>query len=240
MNRTPSESKPDLAALQERIGYRFRDANLLQNAMTHASYLSGNGSNEKGRSDNERLEFLGDAVLELCVSEYLFTQHGEMDEGYMTRARAAAVCEDALFQAAQHIDLGSAVFLGAGEHRSGGAQKPSILSDAMEALIAAVFLDGGYQAARDLVHRFAPASIEDSAVHPPNDAKTRLQEYLQRDGSVSIQYKIVAEQGPAHDKHFVARVDAGGKTLGEGQGHSKKEAEQAAASQALGKLGVEV
>lgn len=241
MSKHETLDKPNdqaLDALQERIAYRFRDLSLLENALTHSSYIASGGKETENMRDNERLEFLGDAVLELCVTDHLYRSF-DMQEGQMTRTRASAVCEDALFHVAQAIDLQDCLFLSAGESRSGGRGKASIVSDALEALLAAVYLDGGFGAAMDFVARFVLPSIETVAAVDRSDPKTRLQEWLQRDGSVQIHYAIVSEEGPAHEKTFVVAVEVDGRALGQGKGKNKKEAEQAAALCALSVLGEE-
>ena len=213
-----------LKELQERIGYHFKKEKLLRQALTHTSY---------GGENNERLEFLGDAVLELCASTYLFRNYPDMSEGYMSRTRAAAVCESALFRAAQSIGLGECLFLGKGEERMGGRQKPSIVSDAFEALIGAIYCESGFDAAE----KFILAHISFSVGGPAEgkDSKTRLQELLQH-GTVNIVYHLLEERGPDHDKWFVIEVRCNDEFLGKGEGRSKKEAEKAAAQAALEKL----
>ncbi len=217
-----------LGQLQERIGYRFRDEALLRQALTHTSY---------GGKDNERLEFLGDAVLELCASRYLFETYPAMREGRMSRARAAAVCEKALFRAAQPIGLGEYLFLGKSEEHTGGRQKPSVVSDAFEALIGAIYCEGGMEAAEAFILRHVPFSVDDPA--EDRDCKTRLQELLQQHGTVQIVYQLLEESGPDHDKRFVSEVRCDGAFLGKGEGKSKKESEQAAARAALLRLSSE-
>lgn len=227
MNAKDKRNRP-LQELMEKIGYRFNDANLLNTALTHASASQA--------FNNERLEFLGDAVLELCVSDYLFRSYAHLNEGEMTRARASAVCEDALFQSAKQIALGDFLRLGAGEERMHGREKPSIVSDAMEALIGALYLDGGFDCAMRFVRHFVPNAVLQAMRGKGVDSKTRLQEFLQQKGSVDIVYEITHTQGPDHDKRFFAQVSWKGRVWGRGEGRNKKEAEQCAAQDALEKL----
>lgn len=212
-----------------RIGYTFRDRSLLHQALTHSSYAY-----ENNHRDNERLEFLGDAVLGMVCSEFLFTHCPKKPEGDLTRMKAASVSEGTLAQAAREIDLGDFLYLGQGEIASGGAERDSILSDAMEALFAAVLLDGGIEKAQEVIlHTMAPYFQRAAKGRLYKDYKTALQEELQKDPNVSIEYEIVREQGPDHLKTFTARVLCDGKELGRGTGKSKKDAEQQAAKDAL-------
>ncbi len=220
--------------LQEKLQYRFKDLPLLDAALTHASYVKGDG---KASTYNERLEFLGDAVAELCVSEYLFTHYPDMDEGGMTRARALAVYEPALHKIALSLGLGEALLLSRGEERSGGREKPSILADAMEAVIGAVYLDGGLSAASSLILRYAQFSIAEAASGVAGkDYKTLLQEYVQKQRLGTVNYVFTGASGPDHKKVFSMRVDIGGTAMGEGEAGSKQEAGQHAARMALEKL----
>ena len=222
------------AALEERIGYHFREAALLTQAMTHSSY-----ANEKRLAphhDNERLEYLGDAVLELVTSDYLYHRYPEMAEGELTRKRASLVCEDALTEAAHALKLGEEVLLGKGEDRTGGRERKSVLSDACEALIGAVFLDGGLPPAAELIQRFVLREAAVTAKGPWKDHKTALQENVQGRGWGSATYRLVGEKGPAHRREFTAEAIVLGKVLGTGTGGSKKAAEQEAARMALEEL----
>lgn len=219
--------------LQVQIGYEFQQEELLLLALTHPSF-------HQGAHNNQRMEFLGDAVLELCISRLLYDEHPERDEGWMTRTRSTMVCEDALFQTAEEINLGPCLRMSAAEERNGGRYKPSILSDALEALICAVYLDGGWEATREMILRIIPRTDKNMEnQNAVRDPKTRLQEWLQQEGSTDIRYEIIDERGQAHDKTFAARMLHNGKVLGEGEGRSKKEAEQSAALQALQRLQVE-
>ena len=217
--------------LEAGIGYSFADPVLLETALTHSSWAHEHQS----RQDNERLEFLGDAVLELCSSHWLFGHFPKEAEGTLSRKRSAIVCEASLAACARRIGLGKHLLLGNGEQKSGGRDRDSLLSDAFEAVIGAVYLDGGFEAARDFVYAFVMSGAE----HGPAavDAKTVLQELLQKDGEIAIVYRQTDMSGPDHDRQFTVVVEADGKLLGEGTGRSKKQAEQAAASMALKKLG---
>ena len=223
-----------LGALEERLQYQFKDRSLLDVALTHASYVKGDG---RDCAHNERLEFLGDAVVELCVSEHLYKNYPDMDEGHMTRARALAVYERALHQIALSLGVGEALLLSRGEARSGGREKPSILADAMEAVIGAVYLDGGLDAAAALVLRYAAKSIGEAAAGiAAKDYKTMLQEHVQKKHLGAVNYVFTGASGPDHKKLFSMRVEVGGTILGEGEGGSKQEAGQRAAQMALARL----
>lgn len=217
--------------LQDVIGYRFRDITLLETALTHTSYAN---EARKGTRHNERLEFLGDSVLSIVVADYLFT-HKNMPEGELTRMRASLVCESALFAFAQKIRLGEYLRLGHGEERGGGRERPSIVSDAFEALIAALYLDGGIETARAFILPFVTAVISDKLAN--EDYKTRLQEVIQQNREERLRYVVTGESGPDHDKRFVVEVHLNSNCIGTGRGHSKKQAEQMAAKEALALMG---
>lgn len=224
-------TKEHLTELQDRIGYAFSKPEYLKRALMHSSYVPGIGG------DNERMEFLGDAVLELCVSEELFFRFPKMQEGQLTKYRASIVCEDALFRAAKGIGLGEYLLLGRGEDASGGRQKPSILSDAFEAVIAAIYLDGGFTPARDFIHRFVLPLLDLTTPVFEKDHKTRLQELIHaKTHGKQVSYRLVGESGPDHDKTFTMQAMLGDEVLGEGEGHSKQSAGQAAAKDALSRL----
>jgi len=225
-----------LKALQSAIGYEFKDISLLDLALTHTSYAKGDGN---GGEHNERLEFLGDAVLELCVSERLFLDHPELNEGVMTRVRAVSVCEAALHGAAVRLNIGGCLLLSHGEEHSNGRFKPSILADATEAVIGAVFLDGGIDEARRLVMSIAAENIE-AAVKSVNtkDYKTILQEHTQKQHLGNVTYELVGESGPDHKKTFTLRAMIAGEAQCDGSGLSKQEAGQSAARATLEKLGL--
>ena len=221
--------------LEKKLGYTFRDPSLLRAALYHSSYA--NEHRAAGIRSNERLEFLGDAVLGFVTAEYLYAKHPDLPEGDLTRRRAALVCEESLHEVAQALDLGSCLQLGRGEEQGGGRHRPSILADATESVFAAVYLDGGMDAARDLIHRvLLDKEREEQVEERRRDYKTALQELVQRQADQVLTYRMVGEQGPDHAKTFVAEVLLNGEALGSGSGHSKKEAEQAAARTALEKL----
>ncbi len=225
-----------LNALEERLEYQFHDLALLDTALTHTSYVKGDG---RASAHNERLEFLGDAVLELCTSEYLFTRFPDSDEGAMTRLRAQAVCESALYEVAKDYGFGRLLLLGRGEDHSGGREKPSILSDAVEAVIGALYIDGGMEVAKRFIMRFVHKSVEDAmAGRLIKDHKTMLQEYVQKHHMGQIAYELIGSSGPDHNKTFSMRVLVAGETAGTGEGRTKQEAGQHAARAALVEFGV--
>ncbi len=214
--------------LERRLGVRFSDTDLLRRALLHRSWLA---EHQEERS-NERLEFLGDAVLQLAVTTYLFAEHPELPEGELAKVRASIVNERALAGMARDFDVGRALFLGRGEETTGGRDKPSILADAMEAIIGAMYLDGGLERAEDLVLEALGPLIADRVREPgARDYKTRLQEHLAQSGAM-FEY-VMAEQGPDHAKTFTALVVVDGREIGRGEGTSKKRAQQAAARVAL-------
>lgn len=218
--------------LEELLGYRFRNPSLLTLALTHSSF----GNEQGDRRDNERLEFLGDSVLGFLTAEYLFCTFGDLPEGELTRRRANAVCEKTLAEYAHQIKLGDYLRLGKGEQRTGGAERPSILSDAFESVIAAIYLDGGMEAAKRFVLRFVSAAeAEGQGV---TDYKTLLQEVIQKNPDEHLSYVLAAERGPDHDKTFTVEVYLNSNCIGTGEGHSKKKAEQAAACEALALMGI--
>ena len=220
--------------LQESIGYSFHNPELLTEAMTHSSYAH---EQHKGMKYNERLEFLGDAVLSIVVSAYIYKHCPELPEGELTKLRASLVCEKSLFDFAKQIDLGSYLRLSNGERRNGGARRPSIVSDAFEALIAAIYLDGGMEAARKHILRFVIPEIEQHKNHSFKDYKTALQEIIQKNPGEKLEYRLVGSSGPDHDKHFKVEVCLNSNVIGKGGGRSKKEAEQQAAREALELMG---
>ncbi|NLD84024.1 MAG: ribonuclease III [Clostridiales bacterium] len=209
-------------ALMKALQYQFHDSSLLRQALTHPSM---------GRDDNQRLEFLGDAVLQYIMSDLLYKAHPECQEGELTHQRALLVCEAALSQVARGLRVGEALLMDKGEALTGGRQKPSVLCDAMEAILAAVYLDGGMDAARQIVVRFWPRPEE--VQRPMQDSKGALQEFLQQDGAEAPTYEIIAQSGPPHDRVFVAAAYRFGVELAQGSGRTKKQAEQAAALAAL-------
>ena len=225
-----------LSVLEENLRYTFLNRSLLETALTHTSFVKGDG---KHQTHNERLEFLGDAVLELCVSEHLYRDHPEMQEGAMTRHRARLVCEKALFSAAVVLGLPQSLRLGNGEELTGGREKPSIVSDALEAVIGAIYLDGGLEHARRVILERVIRLLEDAKEDElDRDFKTRLQEYVQKGHIGLIDYECLDETGPEHQKRFTICVRLSGAVIGEGTGLNKQSAGQAAAKDALMRLGV--
>ncbi len=217
------------------IGYKFKNKTLLQTALTHSSF-----ANEmNGNTDfNERLEFLGDSVLGLVTAEYFYQLHPEMPEGKLTKIRAAMVCEKSLYNFAMSIKLGEFMRLGKGEINTGGRQRPSILADAFESIIAAIYLDSGFEEAKKFVLGFiANAAIEEPAI---TDYKTALQEIVQKNHGEILEYFMVGESGPDHEKTFIVEVRLNSNCIGTGEGRSKKRAEQAAAREALRLMGIDV
>lgn len=218
-----------LNELQEIIGYHFQNESLLRQALTHSSYA--NEKHLKKHSDNERLEFLGDAVLEVISSEFLFKHYPDDPEGELTKLRASLVCEPTLALCTNEINLGNYLLLGKGEDQTGGRKRKSILSDALEAVIGAIYLDGGFESARAFVHKFILTDIEHKKLF--YDSKTILQEVVQGNYEEPLTYVLLSEEGPDHDKSFTVEARIGEKVVGQGTGHTKKAAEQEAAYQAL-------
>ncbi len=225
--------KESIRAFEEKIGYEFKDKTYIQTALTHSSFAN----EHKEFNYNERLEFLGDSVLGLVVSDYLFRARNDLPEGKLTRLRANVVCEESLSAVARKINLGDHLFLGKGEKASGGSNRDSILADATEAVIAAIYLDGGFDQARD----FILSNLRDTIAKNIDgnifrDYKTILQEIIQGNNG-KISYKLVGESGPDHNKEFEMQVKCGQDTIGIGKGKNKKEAEKEAARDALVKMG---
>lgn len=218
--------------LEEKLGYTFKDISLLEGALYHSSYA--NEHRAQGIRSNERLEFLGDAVLGLVSAEYLYRKHPNAPEGELTRIRAALVREESLFEVAQNLGLGKYLKLGHGEEVGGGRQRPSILADATESVFAAVYLDGGMEAARALIHRCLLEKEQEEAVEERRrDYKTELQELIQRTPGQALRYELVGAAGPDHARIFTVQVLLNDQPVGEGSGRTKKEAEQASAGAAL-------
>lgn len=218
-----------LGELEEKIGYHFEDKKLLRQAVTHSSYANEMKINKY--DDYERLEFLGDAVLELVTSDFLFRKRKENSEGRLTKLRASIVCEPALAFCAREISLEQYILLGKGEEATGGRGRDSIASDVMESVIGAIYLDGGLEKASAFIHSFVLSDLEHKQLF--YDAKTTLQEIIQQENNGALRYKLVKEEGPQHDKIFDVEAYVGEKLVGAGSGHSKKAAEQQAAYQAL-------
>ena len=224
----------DLRQLQKKLGHVFQDPALLERALTHSSYANEN--RRRGILDNERLEFLGDSILGMEVAAYLYGRYPDMREGEMTRLRAELVCEGSLAAVGEAIGLGEYLRLGKGEDAGGGRKRPSIVSDAFEAVLAACWLDGGPQVAHRIVHEMVIARIPEDLSHPDRDYKTELQELLQKNPDNHFRYEPAGESGPDHDKRFAVQLLVNGSVAGTGVGRSKKEAEQNAAHDALQSL----
>lgn len=221
--------KSFMTELEEKISYTFKNKNLLRLALSHSSY-----SNEKKMNrlaNNERLEFLGDAVLEVISSEFIFLNYKNMNEGEMTKFRASLVCEPSLAICAREIELGKYLLLGKGEVNTGGRERDSILSDALESVIGAIYLDGGFTNAKEFVHQFVLSDIENKQLF--YDSKTILQEVVQSKYKEPLHYELLNEEGPDHDKTFTAAVLIGDMQVGMGKGRTKKAAEHEAAYQAI-------
>ena len=222
-----------MKTLEEKLGYQFQNIGLLKNALTHSSYA--NEHKAEGLQSNERLEFLGDSVLGMVVADFLYRTQPNLPEGDLTRIRANLVCEGSLYVVARELDLGSYLLLGHGEDAGGGRERQSILADAVEAVLAAVYLDGGISKARAIIQKYIldRAAEEKEATH---DFKTALQELVQRESGQVLTYHLVGESGPDHAKVFQVEVRLNGGSIGRGQGRSKKEAEQSAARAGLSAL----
>lgn len=225
----------DLHEFERIIGYTFKNASYLERALTHSSYSGG-----KNNGSNERLEFLGDAVLQITVSQYLFMNMMSEPEGGLTKLRASIVCENSCYSFAKRIELGRFILLGKGEEMTGGRDRRSILADAFEALIAAIFLDGGMEQANRFVMGFMPPieALRSGKVRL-GDYKTILQEIIQQNPEEHVVYEVTDEEGEAHRRLFSANVTLNGQVIGSGKGQSKKEAEQAAAKEAIRLMGYE-
>jgi ribonuclease-3 len=218
----------DIKKFQKQIGYTFSDERLLLQAVTHSSYA--NEKRMKKLSDNERLEFLGDAVLEIISSEFLYENYPDMPEGELTKLRASIVCEPTLAQCTKELNLGDYLRLGKGEDQTGGRERKSVLSDALEAVIGAIYLDGGFANAKDFIMRYILTDIENKQLF--YDSKTILQEVVQA-AHETLTYVILDEAGPDHNKHFTVEARVEDRALGQGSGPTKKAAEQEAAYNAL-------
>ncbi|GKV67768.1 ribonuclease 3 [Sporosarcina sp. NCCP-2716] len=230
----PAAVRKKFDELQQRLDIRFGNALLLYNAFTHSSYV--NEHRGKRFTDNERLEFLGDAVLELAVSQYLYSTEPTKSEGELTKLRAAIVCEPSLVTFSTELNFGEYILLGKGEELTGGRTRPALLADVFEAFIGALYLDQGFDTATDFLERTVFPKIGLGAFSHVMDYKSRLQEIVQQTNHGQLQYRIVEESGPAHAKKFLTYVELGATKLGEGIGRSKKEAEQEAARQAIQQL----
>lgn len=231
-NKKPVFSMDSWNTLQERFPLPFRNVSLLREAFTHSSYAN----EHRNTVSNERIEFLGDAVLQLAVSHYLYTQYPDWSEGQLTFVRSAIVREKALYELAQKLSLGDFLLLGRGEHLSGGRERPSLLANAMEALVGAIYLDAGWDAVVAFLQEHMFPTIEAYVARGVIDAKSRLHQYVQQHGHGYIEYEVVEEIGPANDREFVVRVLIQGIVHGIGRGRSKKIAEQQAAEATLEQL----
>ncbi len=218
--------------MQDKNGYRFQNTDLLKQALTHSSFANEQKINKL--KDYERLEFLGDAVLELVSSEFLFRENPQMPEGQLTKLRASMVCEPALAYCAKDIDLGSYILLGRGEEYTGGRYRSSITSDVMEAIIGAIFLDGGIENAKKHIYRFILSDLENKILFL--DSKTILQEEIQKKKDAQLRYELIGESGPDHNKQFTVDAYLNDVLIGSGTGRTKKAAEQQAAYEALLKM----
>lgn len=221
--------KGHIENLEQRIGYSFKDKTLLRQALMHSSYTNEHHLHKE--NCNERLEFLGDAVLELSSSEYLFKLYPDKPEGELTKLRASLVCEPALALSSRQIGLGEYLLMGKGEEMTGGRERPSIVSDAVEALIGAIYLDGGFASAKEFILRYILNDIENKQLF--YDSKTILQEMVQSQYEESLSYKLLREEGPDHNKSYEVQVLLGTSVLGKGRGRTKKAAEQEAAYQGI-------
>lgn len=223
-----------ISKLEARIGYTFSDKALASAALTHSSFSNENKARGLDIRCNERLEFLGDSVLSLIASVYLFKENHDLFEGDLTKIRAGVVCENALYEYAKAIDLGNLLMLGKGEENTGGRNRKSILSDAFEAVIAAVYLDGGFEKARDFVLPFvADAAKKLVQSGSTEDYKTLLQKFIQHNRGDILEYAVTNESGPSHNRTFEVKVSLNNNVIGGGFGYSKREAEQQAAKEAL-------
>lgn len=222
-------SKYPLERLEEKIGYHYKKKELLQQALTHSSFANEQKINKS--KDYERLEFLGDAVLELVSSEFLFHNNPQLSEGKLTKLRASMVCEPTLAFCARDLELHEYIRLGKGEEMTGGRHRDSIISDVMEAVIGSLYLDGGFKIAHDFIHSFVLSDLEDKILF--YDAKTVLQEMIQETPQGSLSYRLIKEEGPDHDKIFLVEACINGKPVSQGEGRTKKAAEQQAAYEAI-------
>lgn len=223
--------------LQENLGYKFNNETLLLNALTHSSFANETHS---PFGSNERLEFLGDAVLSVIVADYIYKNYNKLPEGELTKLRASLVCERSLCGFSNELNVGEYLKLGKGEAANGGAKRPSLLADAFEAVLAAIYLDGGMENAKKFVMRFILKELEHTDKEVFKDYKTCLQEVIQRNPEERLSYVLIAESGPDHDKRFTVEVHLNSNVLGTGTGKSKKLAEQAAAKEALELMGITV
>lgn len=226
-----------MKGLEEKLGYKFNNIKLLRNALTHSSYAN---EVRNGITSNERLEFLGDSVLSVIVSDYIYKNYRSLPEGELTKLRASLVCEKSLCGFSRELELGRYLMLGHGEERSGGRERDSILADAFEAVLAAIYLDGGMEPARRHVMNFVLRELKHTNDEVFKDYKTALQEIIQRNPEESVTYTLAGTSGPDHDKSFEVEVHLNSNVIGRGVGRNKKQAEQAAAKEALRLMGAEI
>ena len=226
-----------MKSLEEKLQYKFRNPKLLQNALTHSSYAN---EVRNGMSSNERLEFLGDSVLSVIVSEYIYKNYRSLPEGELTKLRASLVCEKSLCAFSRELEMGRYLLLGHGEEKNGGRERDSILADAFEAVLAAMYLDGGFEVARRHVMRFVSAELNQPDEEGFKDYKTVLQEIIQRNPEEQVRYFLTESSGPDHDKSFTVEVRLNSNVIGRGTGKNKKQAEQMAAKQALELMGASI
>ncbi len=234
MSIEKEQERNSLHELEKKLEYSFHDISLLSTALTHSSYAN---ESHNGITCNERLEFLGDSVLSVIVSDYLFKDCPEKPEGELTKLRAALVCEKSLCRFSRALEVGKYLKLSRGEQHSGGSERSSILADAFEAILAAIYLDGGMECARTFVLRFVVPEIQNPKPKAFKDYKTSLQEIIQQNPEEKLEYVLIGESGPDHNKHFVVEVHLNSNVIGKGGGRSKKEAEQQAAREALELMG---
>ena len=227
---------PPVAEFEEAIGYHYRDPAWMKEALTHPSFAN---EGKKHLKNNQRLEFLGDSVLSIIVAQHLFEHYTHLPEGELTKLRASLDCEKSQFRFARRIRLGDYLVLGKGEEMTGGRERPSILADAFEAVIASIYLDSGLEEARTFVLRFIPEKLDVQKIAYISDYKTALQEIIQKNREEKIDYVLVEESGPDHNKTFAVEVHLNSNVIGRGTGHSKKQAEQLAAREALELMGYE-
>lgn len=224
-----------LDKIQKNLGYEYKNTALLKNALTHSSYAN---ENHVAAGSNERLEFLGDSVLSVIVSDYIYKHFSHLPEGELTKIRASLVCEKSLCEFSKELGIGDSLFLSKGENNTGGRHRPSILADAFEAVLASIYLDGGIEPARELVLRFIVPELKNHKSAQSRDYKTLLQEVIQQNPEERLSYVLVGESGPDHDKHFTAEVHINSNVVSSGEGSSKKDAEQSAAKKALKLMGL--
>lgn len=224
-------------SLEEKLGYKFKNRKLLENALMHSSYAN---EVRNGTTSNERLEFLGDSVLSIIVSDYIYKNFPKLPEGELTRMRASLVCEKTLCTFSRELGVGEYLMLGKGEDKGGGRERDSILADAFEAILAAIYLDGGMEPARNHALRFIMSELNHTEDEGFKDYKTALQEIIQRNPEEAVNYILTGESGPDHDKRFTVEVHLNSNVIGKGSGRNKKQAEQMAAKQALELMGEQI